>query len=419
MLTKLKQAIDKGKNSNSIIWRKIALLKDFIWCNFYSLENILLLPYYFLKHFGYIILSLKINTQRKKSAINKLICFEISERYFFDNYKPIFEILKKSYEIYFICQDKELDSFQKYLQEQGVEKEKILPGISAFFINWDVYLNCWLSKCYPSIAQKKNVKKIQIYHGVGVSIMDKHPKSPINEGIRKHLKRFDFHFIIGPQFEDVIQSIVSKDRIYKVGYPKLDKLFNQNNVDNSVLKEVEFPNKKKIVLYAPHHSPFLGFNNHGFEIIKEILKTDANLLIKPHNAIMKDQMIKDQLISLEKAEPRVHIAKKEDSTLYYPLADVIVTDVATSASAEAALCLKPIILINSEKWFNQYNKNAFEKNLNSIFPIINHPSETKKSLEYCLSGKIDVERNKKIVSQYYYNPGSATQEAILIIKSLL
>ena len=416
MFSGAKQKIESKRHSNKLFWKTDVYLKDFSWRYLQPAKEAVLFPVYLAKDAKFVNQALKINSGNKNTKKN-LICFELSEKFFFSNYVPIYDRLKNEFDVYFVCPDRNFKNLKQYLIGQGISEYKILPAAAAFFVDWKIYINCWVPRYYPNITQKKNIIKIQIYHGLGIYNIRDDKKIQTNMDSYRRLKKFNIHFIIGPQYEETIKTLTGKNNIYKIGYPKLDKLFNNTQTEKSALEEIKFPNSKKIILYAPHHNPLLSFRKFGFEIIKEILEMDVNLIIKLHNVMQKDKSIINALAKIEKNEKRFHVARQEDSALYYPIADLVITDVGTSAAAEAALCSKPVLLINNEAWFDEYGRNTVEYELKNIFPAVNGPKEIKKAIIGCFANK-NVKKNRDLIRQYFYNPGSAAKKAADTIKIL-
>ena len=405
-----------------MFWRLLVSLKDLLWV-------LSLLARTNVDYLTYLVQNLKeskpflLGLLPRRASSTPLIAFDMFTTYFFENYYPLYVALKDKYPVYFICEDSVFKERRAYLESRGIPRRSIIPSNPAYFIDWRVYINCWLPEYPLNLLRKKSgVYKVQMYHGAGTAIFKKNDLIPQNVCNRQTLKEFNVHFMVGPQYSEIMKSLGGGIESYTVGYPKLDRIFNNPSPPVDILREVNFRSGKPVIVYAPHHKESFSLGRYGLDVVKRLLALDVNVIVKLHHYMLVNHPLNwvyHDLTSMEVQNPRLHVAKGEDSTLYFPLADVVVTDVATNAGLEAAICGKPVILINSDGWFDVYGRDSVEYEMKSLFPSVDSLDELDDAVAYCLSGKYDAESVKDAVKRYYYNPGHATEKAVAIIDLLV
>ncbi len=419
MFKKIRKTIESHRNSEKIYWKFLVLVKDFFWRLSEAIKSIFNYIHYIKEFFLVIFLNIK------SLHSNKLIAYYGNAPFVFHAFETIYKKIKNKYEIYFIIPSKkrEAENYKNYLIKQGIPKNKIIHSNYGKLINWKIFISSWIVEELPLKIFK--TKKIQMYHGAGTSVFQENLKIKSNYRILENLKKFDYHFMVGPQYEKALEKYCDSDHRFPVGYPKLDKLSNKKFNFKKILKKISFKNKNlPIIVYSPHHIKYFSLNKFGLKLIKLMLKMKINLIVKLHDHIKRVYGYKkfnSKLLKMEKKYPNLHIAKEPDSTLYYPIADVVITDVATSAGFEAIICDKPVIIFNSKKWFKIHGKlNYIEKKLEKAVYVINSPKELPRMIKYALKNKKEKSpQRKKVVKEVYYNLGTATKEAIKVIDKLM
>ncbi len=175
-----------------------------------------------------------------------------------------------------------------------------------------------------------------IYAEHGVSPLKKYTYSP-------HYRRYDLVLLPGELWTTRLISIYPEmiDRCRVVGYPKL-----QSPISLSASKRIEMCRKlnldpeKKLVLFAPSWSG--GDRDCGLFNLRFLDNTD-NLFAIPHDGDVK--YVKE----LSEQGYRVHVLGGHESISdYYHLADILVSDISSTAIEFAAIG-KPVVCITMKR----------------------------------------------------------------------
>lgn len=136
---------------------------------------------------------------------------------------------------------------------------------------------------------------------------------------------------------------ISKN-IYKVGYPKLDKLINK--VQNSTIKT----NHKKTILYAPTYVSKdiykeVSVFHKSIEIIDTILDLDYRVIFRPHPVMIKHNLGLDILDKAKKQfiNKDFEIDLSPDYFNTYIKSDLMITDISGTSINFRLAFNKPVI----------------------------------------------------------------------------
>lgn len=397
----------------------------------YTATRKVLSVYHLARRYGGTILSIAGNPQgflmmiklNRKARKRDLMVFGEALSHYFLNYEPIYERIKNEYDIYFMRQRTDRFNYYEYLLAKGIDKNKIILSCYGKFIKWKVYINAGLDRDIPS--NLSGVTRIQLYHGTGVSTFAKNDRIEENSRSIEALRKFDIHFMIGPQYKKAVYSLRDNVEAFEIGHPKLDRLFNKSYDHGKILNKIHFPQKRPIVIYAPHYLHCLSLKRFGKRIIENLVAADVNVIVKLHEYILvaqRDDRWDKWLMEMEKQHANLHFAREHDSTLYYPVADAMVTDVATSAGFEFIMCNKPLIIINSEEWYKRQGTNDcdMERDIERASIVINSPDELHTALKYSLANPNEKSKiREEIFRKYYYNVGHATDAAVKAIRKVM
>ena len=175
-----------------------------------------------------------------------------------------------------------------------------------------------------------------------------------------------------------------EDIVLETGYPRNDALFTFDQAKvNSVLRELDVPRGKKIILYAPtfrdnKHSQVSGYENASgldFDKLKEQIGEEYIILFRAHYFVAKNmdfEKYKDFVID---------VSDYEDVNDLYIVSDMLITDYS-SVFFDYANLKRPIIFYMYD--YEDYKKNArdFYLEQNELpGPITKTQEELAKAIE--------------------------------------
>lgn len=175
-----------------------------------------------------------------------------------------------------------------------------------------------------------------------------------------------------------------EDIVLETGYPRNDALFTFDQAKvNSVLRELDVPRGKKIILYAPtfrdnKHSQVSGYENASgldFDKLKEQIGEEYIILFRAHYFVAKNmdfEKYKDFVID---------VSDYEDVNDLYIISDMLITDYS-SVFFDYANLKRPIIFYMYD--YEDYKENArdFYLDQNELpGPITKTQDELVKAIE--------------------------------------
>lgn len=175
-----------------------------------------------------------------------------------------------------------------------------------------------------------------------------------------------------------------EDIVLETGYPRNDALFTFDQAKvNAVLRELDIPRGKKLILYAPtfrdnKHSQVSGYENAtgiDFEKLREQLGDEYLILFRAHYFVAKEMdftKLKDFVID---------VSDYEDVNDLYIISDMLVTDYS-SVFFDYANLKRPIIFYMYD--YEDYKANArdFYLDQNELpGPIAKTQDELVKAIE--------------------------------------
>jgi hypothetical protein len=353
----------------------------------------------------------------KIDSKKKNIAFYLEEPYFLPNYLPILDKLRPKEIIYIVHPFVRGVDYKSNLIKYGIKEDNILSESYAIIAKWFAVIFCAFPSSEPNFSICRSKYKIHMHHGAGV-----YPLMSRNRDFRSYRyslmnNRFNVQFLPGPEYFN-LDSFSPNSKIYKTGYAKIDFLV-ENIKDPNISKELEKFDKKKILLYTPHHSEFQSLDSFGLEFLFEALKAEYNIIIKFHERILHHHKLKplyEIVKNLSKTNNSLILGSDSDTSKYYPFADVVLTDLGSSSAFEALVSNKTIIIIRNKKWESKYTLDDNQKELISFINTIEKPLDLLSVIEN--TKKIDSTNRISILEKTYYNLGHASEEIVSILESL-
>ncbi len=309
---------------------------------------------------------------------DKVVFFESYQgRSFSCSPKAIFEEMRdsgdyKDFEFIWGLRDAKIHNFKKTMKKlMGADGST--GGATITVHKYETYgyykdlarAKYWVmnSNVRPFLKPRSNQVYVQTWHGtplkkIGLDV----PGSGLDYG--KEGKKFSY--MISPSkycSEKYISAFGLKGRediVLETGYPRNDVLFTFDQAKvNSILRELDIPRGKKIILYAPtfrdnKHSEVAGYENLlgiDFEKLKEQIGDEYIVLFRAHYFVAKN-------IDFKKYNGFVKdVSDYEDVNDLYIISDLLITDYS-SVFFDYANLKRPIIFYMYD--YEDYKSNARE-----------------------------------------------------------
>lgn len=253
-----------------------------------------------------------------------------------------------------------------------------------------------------------NVKIIYMEHGV----------APLKAyTYRPHYKMYDYSILPGDIWVNRIVSLYPelKGRVFSGGYAKLHKKTVTLKERVDYCRKLKLDPSKKIILFAPTWSG--GDKRNGIFNVSYLKDVD-NVIAIPHDGDVK------RIKGISSGKVVFHKLKSESISYHYAFADLLVSDISSTA-VEFARLGKPAICINSGV-FSDYDHSFIDK---EGIPCIPHtssrwdfcpvvsPEKLKGAVERFLNGE-KVKINDALVKGMCKSFGneSATYSADIILR---
>ena len=356
----------------------------------------------------------------------KKFLFETHHLYYWPNFRPIIDELKKS-------KDNLINVSQpvRNSKEEFYLLKKICKNLKIEFVedqNEDRRIQNIKSKNYDIIIVgnvgqlnalvNKYTIAVMVYHGIGL-------KQSYYNDIDA---RIDIRSVESENRYEELKNLGHKD-IYLTGFTKLDRLktIGESEID-LIKKDLGLDFKKKTILFAPTFYPT------SLELVDEeikVLSQEYNVIIKLHAFSWKQNRYKYQSRMYEKlSNENQSIILLSDDVYdiipYYKISDILISDISSTLFEFLPLD-KPIVQINyfklrlKHKIFNKrfwrkldiarleninftYKVNQLGDLLSRVFFALENPEE--------LSGL-----RKKALRNYLYKfDGKASQRLVKVIE---
>jgi len=280
--------------------------------------------------------------------------------------------------------------------------------------------------------------RIQVFHGVGGKYGFDAPTTSMRAWDR-------IFFVNERRLRNFIKAgAIDADSpaVRLVGYPKADALVNGTWTRRAVLESLGLDPSRATLLYAPTWSPASSLNAIGKELVRRLLATDANVIVKLHDR-SRDLRARysggvDWVSDLEpilrastglragpstglragpstglRAGGRGVVAPGHDISPYLVASDVMITD-HSSAGFEYLLRDRPIVRIHRPDLIREANIHADYVNLlASVSESVTSVDDTLRAVERGL-GSPDAlgETRRAVAADLFYRPGGATARSI-------
>ena len=372
---------------------------------------------------------------RQKRTYKRDVIFLIGSIHYWYFFKPI--ILKmlstKMNNVTLWCAVRKRDfkywgSALKVLDELKalVGEKNVINCRSCNFLRYDVLIA-------PGRAPRIKLGKcIQTFHGFGsfVTIF----------GVDNYIKHFDCIFLVGPHHEWELKNLVlkndkslAKKLFVKVGYPKIDELFNKCYKRKEILKNAGLNPDRKTVIYAPTFSPYMSsLHLMGKEIIECVLSLNVNLIVKLHpQSYIKDDpyctegINWDKELSLYKKYNNFYLAKELNSNPLLFVSDLMISDQSGVGFEFVVALQRAIIFIATpRKKPRKLSGNEVPEGIHVTGqfcgPVVKNTKELKIAIEKYLADPNWYNQERlKLKKMVCFNPGNGADAALEVIRCIL
>lgn len=252
---------------------------------------------------------------------------------------------------------------------------------------------------------------VQLFHGISFR----------NRAIRMENMGCDYYFLVGPymrkKFTQPGMFQENDPRALSIGFPKTDRLLNQQLRREHLLEKYGFDDTRPLLLYAPTGQKHNSLETMGEDVIRNLVESKKyNLLVKLHDHPKnKNVNWHEKLTKYENGHMR--LVKDFDIVPYLHAADLLITD-ASSVSSEYSLVNRPMVFLDVPKLIKRAKKadgsmldmdtwgrrgGELVKNKEDLVSVV------EQSLQ-CRDNYASVRSD--MASDLFYNPGCATEAAI-------
>lgn len=213
-----------------------------------------------------------------------------------------------------------------------------------------------------------------------------------------------------------------KDYI-KVGIPYMDDMLKR--VKNAESKPA---GEKKTVLLAPSWGPSSILSVYGEKIIDALLKTDYNIVIRPHpQSFTAEKEMMDRFITKYPDSERLSWNRDNDNFDVLNKSDILISDFSSVVYDFALVFNKPIIYATSEFDVSVYDHYFLEEEpwefqvLPRLGPSLDEKQfdDLSNIIDDCINGTFYKESRETVIKEVWANIGSSSEKvADFLIKKL-
>lgn len=215
-------------------------------------------------------------------------------------------------------------------------------------------------------------------------------------------------------------SDIDGSKIFKIGSPKLDSLFDGSLDKYEILAELRLDPMRKTIFYCPTHGE-LSSEIQMLSFLDKLDSLNFNIIIKLHDA----SWLKNTYIRQSRKLKNIKIVDDYRLSPYLFIADLLISDISSAAFDFLALN-RPIIFINDNKalkhWgVDLYKENSVEVDYRNVGERLNDINQLPDTILKCLSNPKKREEYRLKVKQelFEYCDGKSGKRAANILNNML
>ena len=339
---------------------------------------------------------------KKDVKDNQIIFTSFGGKYYSDSPKYLYEYLYENYNDKF--------DFVWVINDKSIEipgNPKKVKRFSREYYKEVAKSKYWVTNGrHPArLTKKDNQVIVSTWHGtplkkLGLDIGDIYTKNPnIKKSYIKHGNEWDYLISPNKYTSNILKSCFAYSRdVLETGYPRNDILYNasENQIDQ-IKKNLNLPNDKKIILYAPtwRDDEFYDTGSIKFTLkleldkLKEAISNEYIILVRTH------YFIADKLDLSEFEGFAFDVSRYNDIAELYLISDLLITDYS-SVFFDFANLKRPIL-------YYTYDLEKYEGMLRGFYIDIHNevPGPLLFTTEEVIDSINDIESIKKEYSEKY------------------
>ena len=288
---------------------------------------------------------------------------------------------------------------------------RLVHPARAQFMRYDAYI----ASDFQWQPLLRGTCRIQVFHGVGGKYGFDAPTTSMRAWDR-------LFFVNERRLRNFIRAgAIDADSpaIRLIGYPKLDALVNGTYHRTAILESLGLDPARRTILYAPTWSPASSLNAMGVALVRRLLDTGDNVIVKLHDRSRDVRGFYsggvDWVAALQpvlKGRAGV-LAPGHDIIPYLVAADLMITD-HSSAGFEFLLRDRPIVRIHRPDLIREANIHPdYVALLASVSESVIGVDDAVAAVDRGLASPDALrETRRAVAADIFYRPGGATARAI-------
>ena len=310
------------------------------------------------------------------------------------------------------------DDLRQAFADHGLER-LVVPRSEASWMRVDLYMNC---DPWEAAPLRRVNKQLNFFHGVaGKYDLD------CPSGLPLGFERYDrVAFPNETRLRNYVAAgIVPADRAALVGYPKADILVGESGNPRVAAAALGLDRSRPTAIFAPTFSPASALNHAGEEIVRTLLASGCNVIVKLHDrSLDPDPRYNGGVNWRERlaayAGGNFLLAPGGDSTPYVLASDLMVTD-HSSIGFEFCALDRPVIVFDAPRLVEVARINPEKVALlRSAAAVASDTAGLAAAVVEALAspGRRSPER-RRAAAEVFYRPGGATARALRLVYELL
>jgi CDP-glycerol glycerophosphotransferase (TagB/SpsB family) len=333
---------------------------------------------------------------------------------------PIVERLQKDarIKVYFTASESP-DLIEKIYADAHPPSELIKPKAAAW-----MYFDAYLTSDFLWARLPRGTCRIQTFHGVAGKYRTEYD-SPAES-----MRGWDRLFFINKRrlqnFINIGAIDADSPAVRLIGMPRLDCLVDGTLQRDQILISLGIDPSRKTVLYAPTWSRYSSVASMGEEIVKRLGDAGYAVIVKLHDRSRQgDDYHSGGVDWGRKLEPFLKatngvLASGSNSSTYLMAADVLITD-HSSVGFEYLLLDRPLIRIHVPELLEKTDVEPvyIELLIEASRSVTDVDQLVAAVDESFADPAVKSESRRKVASEMFYEPGTATARAVSEMYSVL